>query len=139
MFRWLKSQIGSNKIDSVAWTAPTLIIGNWFLLNRVGPIVATKLFACNLVCSFMFQSAFNPNSGLAKRLIPGIPAEWCCSPDFKYYMGADLMAGGLLYFLLFHYRLWYLAFPFMCFDLSYYGPQAGGMIAAGFATAMSIL
>jgi len=139
MFNWIKSQVGCNTIDSVIWTAPSLILGNYFLMKRCGPIVATKLFATNLACVFMFQSSFHPNSGFAKRLIPGMPYEWYCSPDYKYYMGADFMAGGLLYFMAIYNRYWFIALPFMAFDLCYYGPQAGGMISAGFATAMSIL
>ena len=70
MFNWIKSQVGCNTIDSVIWTAPSLILGNYFLMKRCGPIVATKLFATNLACVFMFQSSFHPNSGFAKRLIP---------------------------------------------------------------------
>ena len=51
--------------------------------------------------------------------------------DNSYYMGADNLANGLIYFTLLYHRMWFVAVPFMAFDFLYYGGSGmGGPSAA---------
>ena len=140
MFKPLKSMIGSDNFWNVLWTAPSLIGLNFYMNQRLGPLVMTKFFALSFASSFIFLSAFNPDSGLNvrpfKRFAPKFDSN---ADDGSYYMGADQMAQALIYFTLLYHRLWYVALPFMAFDVLYYGPSTIGGPAAAIVGALTFL
>jgi hypothetical protein len=137
IFQPIKSFVGSEKLANVIWTAPSLILLNFYMHQRVGSLVMTKFFGLSVAASFIFMSAFNPDSGLnvrpLKRFSPNFDSH---AEDGSFYMGADSLAGSLIYFTLFYHRMWYVAMPFMAFDLMYYGPMASGALFAPIAGAL---
>lgn len=69
LFKPVKAMMGSDTLANVIWTAPTLIGLNYYMLQRVGPLVMTKFFFLSLASTFIFWSAFNPTTGLNYRLL----------------------------------------------------------------------
>ena len=123
LFKYIKSQVGSNDIANVGWTAPLMIAGSFFLLPKIGHVAMCKLFFANIACTWMFQSIFNPQTKSNIRVWPHWPMKFDAHCDYStYFMGGDQLAGGLAYSILLYYRLWYLALPIMAYDLGYYGP-----------------
>ncbi len=101
------------------------------MLPRVGSLTMTKFFALSLASSYIFISAFHPQSGLNYRpLSHYFPKHDSNANDGSYYMGADQMAQSIIYFTLLYHGLWTVALPVMAFDLLYYGPSTLGGIAA---------
>lgn len=90
MFKPLKSMIGSENLANVIWTAPSLILLNFYLHKRLGPLVMSKFFFLSLASSFIFMSAAHPESGLNVRILNKyIPNFDSNAVDGSYYMGAD--------------------------------------------------
>lgn len=131
MFKPVKSMVGSDNIFNVAWTAPTLMALGWYMNHKLGSLTMTKFFFLSFASFFIFQSAFNPQTGLNIRPLKGIlPKFDSFADDGSYYMGADQMAQSILYLTLFYHRLWFVALPLMGLDLLYYGPATlGGLVA----------
>jgi hypothetical protein len=74
----------------------------------------TKFFFLSLFSSFIFISAFNPQTGLNYRPLRSVFPKWdSCADDGSFYMGADQMCQALCYFALMYHRYWYLAFGFI--------------------------
>ncbi|CDW82825.1 UNKNOWN [Stylonychia lemnae] len=132
MFSPIKAMLGSNTLANAIWTAPSLIALHFYLLPKVGPLALTKLFGLSIASTFIFWSAFNPQSGLNVRPLRNYIFKFDSNGNHgEYYMGADQLAQSIIYFALMYNRLWYIALPFMTFDALYYGPQTfGGLISA---------
>ena len=60
----MKSLFGSNKILNVAYIAPTLIIGGWYMQRLLGPLLSTKFFALSMLATYGFMTAFGANTRL---------------------------------------------------------------------------
>ena len=58
----IKSLLGSNKILNVAYIAPTLIVGGWYMHRLLGPLLSTKFFGLSMLATYGFISAFGANS-----------------------------------------------------------------------------
>lgn len=126
-FKPLKSMIGSDNLANVIWTAPSLILLNFYMNKKVGPLVMTKFFGLSFLSCCLFMSAFNPESGFNYRpLRPYFPKFDAFADDGSYYMGADQMAQAIIYFTIIYHRMWIVALPCMAFDLLYYGPATLG-------------
>jgi hypothetical protein len=138
LFKFVKSQVGSETLANVIWTSPTLILLSIFMHKKVGPLAMTKFFFMSLFSSFIFISAFNPQTGLNYRPLTSIFPKWdSYADDGSFYMGADQMAQALCYFALMYHRYWYLAFGFIAIDALYYGPSTlGGPIAGAVGALM---
>ena len=54
-------------------------------------------------------------------------------------MGADVLAGSVLYMVAIYHRMFYVAALFAAFDVAYYGPQMLIAPAAAFAAAAAML
>jgi hypothetical protein len=132
LFKPFKSMMGSENFMNVVWTAPSLIGLNWYMQSKVGSLVMTKFFFLTLFSSYIFLSACNPQTALGVHpLQPYLPKWDSNANDGTYTMGADQMAQSLMYFTLLYHRLWFVAIPFMAFDVLYMGPSTlGGPLAA---------
>jgi hypothetical protein len=136
LFRVFKSMMGSENFSNVVWTAPALIGLNWYMHGKVGPLVMTKFFFMSLFSSYIFLSAFNPQSELNFRPIQGVLPKWdSYADDGSFTMGADQMAQAICYFTLLYHRYWLIALPLMAFDVLYSGPSTLGGPAAAIAGA----
>lgn len=140
MFKPLKAMLGSDNLANVAWTAPSLIGLSYYLLPKVGPLVMTKFFALSVASSFIFWSAFNPETGLNYRPLYSKMFKFdSYAEDGSYYMGADQLAQSIIYFTLLYHRMWTIALPFMLVDLLYYGPSTLGGPGAAVVGALMFL
>ena len=93
LFKTIKSQIGSDTFANVVWTSPTLILLSGFMHKKVGALGMTKFFFMSLFSTFIFLSAFSPQSGTNIRPLKGLMMKWdSFADDGTYYMGADQMA-----------------------------------------------
>jgi hypothetical protein len=138
IFKSIKSQVGSNTLANAIWTSPVLILLGGFMHNKVGPLAMTKFFFMSMFSTFIFLSAFNPDTGMNFRPLQKIFPKWdSYADDGSYFMGADQMAQALCYFALMYHRYWYLAFAFIASDILYYGPSTlGGPIAGAVGALM---
>ena len=141
MFKSIKSQIGSDNLANVIWTAPSLILLNWHLAGKISPLVMTKFFALSLFSNFIFLSAANSQNGLNKlRPLRAVFPKWdAFADDGSYTMGADQMVQSLFYFTMCYHRYWLAAIGIAAFDVLYYGPASFGGPIAGFAGALMFL
>ena len=128
----------------MAWTSPSLIIGGMYLQSKLGALNATKFFGLSLLATYGFMSAFGPNSRVGAQL--NIRAFWpkelrwdCIAEDNSLQMGADVLAGSVLYMCLLYHRYWFLALGFAAFDVAYYGPQMAAAPLAATFTALTLL
>ena len=132
--------LGSDNLMNIVWTAPSLILLNLYMQPKVGPLVLTKFFALSLASSFVFWSAFNPQSGWNVRPLQNLAPKFdCYDSQGRYYMGADQMAQSLIYFTLLYHRMFMVALPFMALDVLYYGPASIGGPAAAFVGSLMFL
>ncbi len=91
----------------------------------------------------MFMSAFGANTTLGQY---NIRRYWPQGLRFdsirdsnEGQMGADVLAGSVLYMIAMYHRLWMPCLLFAMFDCAYYGPQAlAAPISAG-VTAFALL
>jgi hypothetical protein len=106
--------------------------------KKVGGLAMSKLFFLSLFSTYIFLSAFSPESGVNPRPLYGYMPSWdSFAKDGSYYMGADQMAQALCYFALMYHRYWYLSLGFIAFDVLYYGPATlGGPIAGAVGALM---
>jgi hypothetical protein len=58
--RSLKSQMASDGIHNVGWTAPCLIGLSMYLVPQVGALTMTKFFGLSLACTAAGMTMFNP-------------------------------------------------------------------------------
>lgn len=129
---------------NVAWTSPSLIFGGLYLQSKLGHVTATKFFLLSMLATYGFMSAFGPNTRVGSQL--NIRAFWpkqlrwdCIADDNSHQMGADVLAGSVLYMCLIYHRYWMIAGACAVFDVAYYGPQmAAAPLSAAF-TALAIL
>jgi len=132
--------MGSEHLSNIIWTAPSLIGLNYYLHQRLGPLVMTKFFALSVASTIIFWSGFSPESGLNYRPLKHIPMKFdSWADDGSYYMGADQMAQSIIYFTLLYHRMWTVALPFMALDLLYYGPATLGGPGAAVVSAFMFL
>ena len=90
MFTPFKAMMGSNTFANVIWTAPSIIALHFYLSPRLGPLVMTKFFALTLASTFIFWSAFNPQTGLNVRPLKNFVFRFDTNGHKgEYYMGAD--------------------------------------------------
>lgn len=106
--------------------------------KKIGGLAMTKFFFLSLFSTYIFLSAFSPESGVNPRPLRSLfPKFDSFADDGSYYMGADQMAQALLYFALMYHRYWYLSLGFIAFDVLYYGPATlGGPIAGAVGALM---
>lgn len=140
MFKPFKAMMGSENLMNVMWTAPSLIALNLYLLPKVGSLVMTKFFFLSLASSFIFWSAFNPETGLNYRPLYNYFFKFDSNAENgSYYMGADQLAQSIIYFTLLYHRMWTIALPFMLVDFLYYGPATLGGPGAAIVGALMFL
>ena len=120
----LKSMMAGKDLANVAWTSTSLIVGGFYLQQRVGSVCAFKLFGLALLSSYLATSALGPASRVSKLNIRSMmPMRWdSIDTDKRSMVGADLMAGTCLYFVLFSHGLFIPGAAFAAFDVAYYGP-----------------
>lgn len=109
--------------------------------SKVGAMTMLKFTPLAILASMASMSAFNPhpthgmvNFDILKGILPKLDSS---GPG--YYMGADLPACSLLYFMLMYYKMYRIAIPMAVFDTLYYGPMYIGAPAAGILGAMALL
>ncbi len=123
----IKSLFGSNKILNVAYIAPTLIVGGVYLHRLLGPLLSTKFFGLSILATYGFMSAFGANTRVGAQFnIRGFwPSQtrWdCFAEDNSSQMGADVLAGCVVYMYLFYFGWWKWSMGKAMFDIAYYGP-----------------
>ena len=135
-----KSMMAGEDFVNVAWTASSLIVGGFYLQQRVGSMTAFKLFGLSLMASYYATIALGPATIGSKLNIRGVmPIRWDSIDTKKGRMvGADLMAGTCLYACLFSHGLWIPGLAFAAFDLAYYGPMGIAMPAAAAVGALTM-
>ena len=144
-----RSLVGSNHAGNAVWTVPSLILGGIYMQRRVGYMVMAKFTAMSLVGTTAFMTAFNPSSDYTFvpnfRIITSkdIGLRWDSSgyhPKYgSYVMGADSLAGSILYFMCFYNKYWTLGLGFFAFDFCYYGPMFMGGPLSALIGAMTLL
>ena len=128
-----KSMMASESLSNVVWTAPSLIIGGYLLNQRLGSMTTLKLFGLSLTAAYMTTCTMGPASACSKLNL----RSWstvrfdCIDTDKRRMVGADLLAGIVLYSLCFSYGLWIPGAAFAVIDLAYYGPMGIAMPATG--------
>jgi len=97
-----------------------------------------------MIASYGFTSAFGSTTRVGAQL--NIRSIWpksmrwdCIADDGSHQMGADVLAGSVLYMCLIYNRYWMLAGAFALFDVSYYGPQMAAAPISAAVTALAIL
>jgi hypothetical protein len=107
--------------------------------SKVGAMTMLKFTPLAILACMASMSAFNPS---AKGMVNIDLLKGICKLDSSgpgYYMGADLPACSLLYFMLMYYKMFRIAIPMAIFDTLYYGPMYIGAPAAGILGAMALL
>ena len=122
LFLTLKSQFGCQNLANVLWTVPSLIGGGLYLQKCLGGLNSLKFFFGALGATGMFMSAFGEHSPFNFNLRRYSPVRFDSIEDGKGQMGADVLAGSVLYMIAFYHRFWFGAACFFAFDLCYYGP-----------------
>merc|ERR1712086_846823 len=107
---------------------------------KVGAMTMLKFTPLVILASMASMSAFNPSpNGMVNfDIFKGLLLKLDSSGN-GYYMGADLPACSLLYFMLMYYKMYKIAIPMAIFDTLYYGPMFIGAPAAGILGAMALL
>ena len=91
MFKPFKAMIGSDNLANAIWTVPSIIGLNFYMLQRVGPLIMTKFFFLSLFSTFIFWSAFNPQSGLNVRPLKNLLFKFDANAeDGTYYETTEL-------------------------------------------------
>ena len=126
---------------NVAYIAPTLIVGGWYMHKLLGSLTSTKFFGLSLLATYGFMSAFGPNSRVGAllniRFFWPSQTRWdCIAEDNSSQMGADVLAGCVVYMYLFYFGWWKWSLGKAVFDIAYYGPQ---MAAAPLSAAITTL
>ena len=95
------------------------------------------------------MTAFNPSNDYTFisnfRIITGkdIGVRWDSSGYHEkfgtYVMGADSLAGAILYFACFYNKYWRVGLGFIMFDFCYYGPMMMGGPLSAVIGAMTLL
>ena len=138
-----RSMFGSDNLVNVAWTAPSLILGGQYMHSKLGAMTMMKFTPLAMFSIMAFMTAFTPNpesQGMANmRLLnfPFIPKFDCDSPG-KHYMGADRLAGSMIYLIMLYHRMWYPALAVMGFDIGYYGPMYAGAPLSAVVAALTL-
>ena len=132
LFSPIKAMAASDQLANVLWTAPSLIGFNLYLNGKVPALSLTKFFALSMMSTFMFWSAFNPQTGWNYRPLKHFPGKFdAFADDGSYFRGADQLAQSIIYFTLIYHRMWLITGASMAFDLLYYGPATlGGPLGA---------
>jgi len=68
-----------------------------------------------------------------------IPSLFVSHEWGKYYMGADHIAGALMYFMLMYYGYYTPCLAIAAFDLAFYGPMGLSAPAAGILGGLVLL
>ena len=108
--------------------------------SKVGAMTMLKFTPLAIFACMASMSGFNPSTqGMwnpcpLQQFLP----KWHSNGD-NYYMGADMPATSLFYFMLMYYRMYQIAIPMAIFDTLYYGPMYIGAPAAGILGAMALL
>ena len=94
----------------------------------MGVMKATQFFWAALTTAMIFPAAFGPNTWIGKNLhcrdyLP-IHMFTMCRKDGSGQVGADVLAGSVLYMIMCYHRMWLPAMAFAAFDCAWYGPQA---------------
>ena len=137
----LKSMMASDSLSNVGWTSASLVLGGAYLQRRIGNLAATKLFGLSLLACYGATVCLGPATHIgmvhARKLMP---MRWdCIETNPTRMVGADLLAGSLLYAILCIEGYFVVAVPFVAFDLLYYGPMGGVMPASGALFALTML
>ena len=126
--------VGSNRINNVGWSAPSLFILGYYMQKRLGAATMLKFGVLSTCCIAGSWTVFSPNP--EKRLLPNyrlindkVPGtgDWDnISADQTYYMGTDQFVQSIFYFWLLSKKYNLLALGFMTFDICCYGPMTLG-------------
>ena len=140
----VRSQFGSNNLANAVWTVPSLLLVGQYMHSKVGALTMAKFTPMCLFAVMAFHTAFGPNKENMLmpniRLIGGMcPVSFECHKNGQYYMGADSLAQGIIYFALLYHRMWAVTGVCMAFDLAYYGPMTMGGPFAAVVGALTIL
>ena len=55
-----KSMMAAESLANVAWTAPSLIGGGFYLQQKLGPMATFKIFGLALFASYLATTVFGP-------------------------------------------------------------------------------
>ena len=121
------------------WTVPSLIGGGLYLQRVLGRLNSTKFFVAALGSTYIFMSAFGASGRFDINMRSIMPIRFDSIEDGKGQMGADVLAGSVLYMIAFYHRYWMLAAACCVFDLAYYGPQMAAAPLSAAATAFALL
>ena len=137
----MRSNLASDNVANVLWTAPSMILCGQFMQSKIGHVKMGKFTGLAVVMVMAFQTAFAPDgSGCFRNWRPlslVMPRIDCQGEG--YYMGADGLASASVYFTLFYLRLWNPAFVMMALHGLNQGPQGMGGPLAGLIAAMTLL
>ena len=139
----VRSQFGSNNLVNAAWTVPSLLFVGQYMHSKAGALTMAKFTPLCFLSVMAFYTAFGPNDEHKLisniRLIGGLIPAFDCHKNGQYYMGADGLCQGIIYFALLYHRMWAISAACMAFDLAYYGPMTMGGPFAAVVGALTIL
>lgn len=95
----------------------------------------------SLIATYASMIAFGPNTHAYKLNIRAFwpqSLRWDCFGE-KHQMGADVMAGTVLYMMLCYHRYFMIAAACAVFDVSYYGVQMGTAPGVAMVAAATML
>ena len=136
-----KSMMAAEDLLNVAWTSSCLILGGFYLQQRVGSMAAFKIFGLSLMASYLATVSLGPTTVMGQMNLRGLsPLKWD-SIDSKQgrMVGADLMAGTCVYACMCAHGLWIPVAAIACVDLAYYGPMGVAMPTAAAIGALTML
>ena len=138
----LKALMASEKLENVAWTAPSLILGGYYLQSKVGSLTAFKIFGLTIMASYLATCTLGPASAFSDytlRAYSPVRFDSIALGKQPRMVGADLVAGTLLYTCLFANGYFIPGLAFAAFDAAYYGPMGIAMPASGLVAAVTLL
>ena len=134
--------MAAEKLENVAWTAPSLILGGFYLQSKVGSLTSFKLFGLTIMASYLATCTLGPATGFSNYSLHAYsPIRYDSITLGKQprMVGADLVAGICLYTCIFANGYFIPGLAFAAFDAAYYGPMGVAMPASAFVATLTLL
>ena len=133
--------MAAESLANVAWTAPSLIGGGFYLQQKLGPMATFKLFGLALFASYIATTVFGPATTHSKLNLRWLmPMRFdSIDTDRRRMVGADLMAGTCIYACIFANGLWPVGAAFAAFDIAYYGSMGVAMPTVAALSCLTLL
>ena len=130
-----RSLSGSETVVGTAMNVGFLVGCGQYMQRKVGLLTMMKFAPMPFLATFAFYQAFPPNAEKAlvanRRFKLGLDKLRLDSHTDKFYMGADSVTAGLVYFTVFYHKAWLVGAGFIALDTIYYGPMyLGGPLSA---------